>query len=397
MSASPVDPVAADGHAYDFSPEDEEFRRELRAFLEEQLPPHWVGLFSSPDALEASFRINHELAERGWLIQNWPEEYGGGNASNWRQAVSGEEFWAYGEPRGAQYMNVNWIGPAIMHFGTEEQKQRLLPPMTRGASSWAQLFSEPGAGSDLASLSTRADVQPDGSFVVNGQKVWISYAVFAEMGFLVARTEPGSRRKEGLSVLLVDLTLPGIEARPIRSPLGDIRYGEVFFTDAHIPADALLGPLHDGWQVAMEALAFERAAIARYTRSTRGIGLLERLPEGQLDERRRNLARLLARGRAAEMMNYRVVEMLDDGGMPAWEASASRVQNATYEQDFAALAEEALGPLTRLKASSSPSKAHAEIATLCTGQAPTASVTAGTNEIQLGIIAQRRLGMELAR
>jgi alkylation response protein AidB-like acyl-CoA dehydrogenase len=382
---------------YGFGAEDEEFRRELRAFLEEQLPEDWTGLFGQQDALETSLRVTKALAERGWLIQNWPEEYGGGAVSGWRQAVAQEEFFAYGEPRGAQYMNVGWIGPAIMHFGSEAQKQRLLPAMTRGESSWAQLFSEPGAGSDLASLSTRAEVQPDGSFVVSGQKIWISYAVFAEMGFLVARTLSGSRRKEGLSVLLVDMTLPGIEARPIRSPLGEIRYGEVFFTDAHIPADALLGPLHDGWQVATAALSFERAAIARYARSTRGIGLLERLQEGQLDGQRRKLARLLARGRAAELMNYRVVELLDEGRVPGWEPSASRVQNATYEQDFAALADEALGPLTRLKANSSPSKAHAEIATLCTGQAPTASVTAGTNEIQLGIIAQRRLGMELAR
>jgi alkylation response protein AidB-like acyl-CoA dehydrogenase len=382
---------------YDFSVEDVEFRAQLRAFLSEQLPPDWIGLFAQHSALQTSVRVTKALAERGWLILNWPEEYGGRNATSWRQAVAGEEFWAYGEPRGAQYMNVNWIGPAIMHFGTDEQKHRLLPPMTRGEVSWAQLFSEPSAGSDLAALSTRADVQEDGSFVVNGQKVWISYAVFAEMGFLVCRTKPSSRRREGLSVLLVDLSLPGIEARPIRSPLGDIRYGEVFFTDAHVPADALLGPLHNGWQVATAALSFERAAIARYARSTRAVGILERLPEGQTPARRRSLARLLAQGRAAELTSYRVIEAEDANVAVGWEASATRVHNAAYEQKFAAVAEEALGPLARLKATSSPSKAHAEIAVLCTGQAPTASITAGTHEIQLGIIAQRRLGMELAR
>lgn len=380
-----------------FSLEDSEFRAELRTFLGEQLPSDWIGLFSHEDALLTSLRVTKALAERGWLIQTWAEEYGGRHASSWRQAVAGEELWAYGEPRGAQYMNVNWIGPAIMHYGTEEQKRRLLPPMTRGEISWAQLFSEAGAGSDLASLTTRADVREDGTFVVNGHKVWISYAVFAQMGFLLCRTKSRSRRKEGLSVLLVDLATPGVEARPIRSSLGDIRYGEVFFTDAQFPASALLGPLHGGWQVAITALAFERGAIARYTRSTRGVGLLERLPEGQSPERRRKLARLLAYGRASELANYRVVEMSAGDGVPGWEASASRVHNANYEQDFAALAEEALGPSARLKASSSPSKWHAEIATLCTGQAPTASVTAGTHEIQLGIIAQRRLGMELAR
>ena len=378
-----------------FSCEDSAFRKDLRAFLDEELPPGWIGLFSQGDALQTSTRVTKALAARDWLIQTWPTEYGGRQASNWRQAVAGEELWAYGEPRGAQYMNINWIGPAIMHFGTDEQKRLLLPPMTRGEVSWAQLFSEPGAGSDLAALTTRADVKEDGSFVVNGHKVWISYAVFAQMGFLLCRTNPHSRRKHGLSVLLVDLSAPGVDARPIRSPLGDIRYGEVFFTDAHFPAASLLGPLHDGWKVAIAALAFERGAIARYARSTRGIGLLEQLPEGRSSGRRRALARLLAYGRAAELANYRVVEISAEGEVPGWEASASRVQNANYEQEFAALAEEALGPLARLKASSSPSKGHAEIASLCTGQALTASVTAGTQEIQLGIIAQRRLGMEL--
>lgn len=389
--------MAAQAPAYGFTPEDEEFRQELRAFLQENLPDDWTGLFGRPDALETSLRVTRALADRGLLIQSWPEEYGGRSVSGWRQIVAHEEFTAHGEPRGAQYMNVGWIGPAIMHFGTEEQKRRLLPPMIRGEVSWAQLFSEPGAGSDLAALSTRADVQEDGSFVVNGQKTWSSYAVFAEMGFLVVRTRPGSRRKQGLSVLLVDLSLPGIEARPIRSPLGDIRYGELFFTDAHVPAEALLGPLHDGWQVAMTALSFERAGSTRCSPTTRAIGRLEQLPEGQDGERRRTIARLLAHGRAAELTSYRVVELHEAGQVPQWQPSAARVQNAMYEQHFATLAEEALGPLARLAASSSPSKSHSEIATLCARWAPTVTITAGTMEIQLGIIAQRRLGVEVAR
>lgn len=382
---------------YEFSHEDTEFRRELRAFLEEHLPDDWTGLFGRADGFETSLRITTALADRGQLIQSWPEEYGGQSVSGWRQIVAHEEFMAHGEPRGAQYMNVGWIGPAIIHFGTDEQKRRLLQPMIRGEVSWAQLFSEPGAGSDLAALSTRADIQPDGSFIVNGQKSWSSYVVFAEMAFLVARTAPGSRRKQGCSVLLVDLSLPGVEVRPIPSPLGETRYGEVFFTDAHVPADALLGPLHEGWQVAMTALSFERAGSTRWSPTTRAIGRLEQLPEGQDGQRRREIARQLAHGRAAELTNYRVVELREEGQEPDWQPSASRVQNAVYEQRFAGLAEEALGPLARLTTTSSPSKRHAEIAALCTRWAPTVSITAGTLEIQLGIIAQRRLGMELAR
>jgi alkylation response protein AidB-like acyl-CoA dehydrogenase len=354
-------------------------------------------MFSSPDARFVSDRVTKTLADRGYLIQHWPAEYGGLDGSIWRQAVAQEELWAHGEPRGGQYMNVNWIGPAIMHFGTEAQRRSLLPPIMAGEVTWAQLFSEPGAGSDLAGISTTAAVQDDGSFVVNGQKTWISYGHFASTGFLLCRTEPGSRRGQGLSVLIIDMDTPGIERREIRTSLGNNRIAEVFFTDVHIPADALLGELGNGWSVAMTALGFERSGSARYARSTRILGLLERLPQAQTPAVQDEIASLLAQGRATELMNYKVISIKDEGRTPTWEASAARVHNAVYEQSVAALAERLLGPLARVKASSAPDKATAEIASLVTSQASSVTVTAGTYEIQLGVIAQRRLGMERAR
>jgi alkylation response protein AidB-like acyl-CoA dehydrogenase len=263
--------------------------------------------------------------------------------------------------------------------------------------TWAQLFSEPEAGSDLANIQTRAQLQDDGTFLVNGQKIWTSYGHYASKGFLVARTQPGSRRSEGLSVFIIDMDSPGIERREIQSPLGSNRFAEEFFTDVRVPADALLGELHNGWSVAMTALSFERSGVARYARTTRVLGLLERLPEAQDPRYQDEIAELVADGRAAELMNYRVVAAKDEGTPVTWEASSARIHNVLYEQRTAALAERMLGPIARLSKSSAASHAHAEIASLCTTQAPVVTVTAGTYEIQLGIIAQRRLGMERAR
>jgi alkylation response protein AidB-like acyl-CoA dehydrogenase len=381
----------------DFTPDEQDYRAELRKLLADVLPSDWVSMFSRPEAYEQSNRITQEVAERGLLIQHWPPEYGGSDASIWRQTVTQEELWAHGEPRGGQYMNVNWIGPSIMHFGTDAQKAELLPPMAAGQVTWAQLFSEPDAGSDLANLSTRARVLDDGSFVVNGQKVWISYGHLASKGFLLCRTGEGSRRHAGLSVLLIDMDTPGIERREIVSSLGANRFAEVFFTDVHIPARALLGELHDGWAVAMRALGFERSGSARYARSTRVLGHLEALVAPDDVVARRRIASLLAMGRAAELMNYNVIALKDQGQAPTWEASAARTHNALYEQGVAALAEETLGPWVQVKADSAPTKRHAEIASLYTSQAGSATITAGTYEIQLGIIAQRRLGLERAR
>jgi alkylation response protein AidB-like acyl-CoA dehydrogenase len=331
------------------------------------------------------------------LIRHWPEEVGGTGDSIWMQAVAQEEFFAAGEPRGGQYMNVNWIGPAIMHYGTPEQKAKFLPPIMAGEVTWAQLFSEPEAGSDLANVQTTAIEQPDGTFVVNGSKIWTSYGHLAQSGFLLARSTPGSRRAEGLTVFLIDMDAPGIERREIVTSLGSNRIAEEFFTDVVIGPETVLGEVGKGWSVAMTALGFERSGSARYARSTRVLGYLERLPEAQDPVVREEFAHLWALGRAAEVMNYRVVGVKDTGRTPTWEASAARVFNAMYEQRVGDLAERVLGPRARLKPASAADQGQAEIASLVTSQASSVTVTAGTWEIQLGIIAQRLLGLERAR
>jgi alkylation response protein AidB-like acyl-CoA dehydrogenase len=382
---------------FDFDESDERFRLELRGFLDQTLPGDWISVFADAASRTTSDDVTRALSEQGYLIQHWPPGYGGRGASIWRQAVAQEELWARGEPRGGQYMNVNWIGPAIIHFGTDQQKAELLPEISAGGVTWAQLFSEPGAGSDLAAIATRAERTSSGDFIVNGQKVWTSYAAFASRGFLLARTDPAARRRQGLSVFLIDMNTPGVEVQPIDTSIGHERFCEVFFRDARFPASSLLGEMNAGWEVAMTALSFERSGTARYARSTRVLGHLERVVgEGDVVAVE-EMSDLLAQGRAAELMNYAVVALKEQGKVPTWEASAARVQNVDYEQRVAALAERVLGPRVRLATEAAATRAEAEVASFAVTMAPTASIAAGTYEIQLGLIAARGLGLERAR
>jgi len=378
----------------DFSEDEETFRAQLRAYLAANLPPGWVGIFHGGDSLEVSNRVTREMAGQGWLTQLWPREYGGSAASIWRQAVLQEELWAHHEPRGGQYMGVNWVGPALMAFGSEEQRQKYLPAIAAGEVQWAQLFSEPDAGSDLANISTRATIDGDG-FVVNGEKIWTSYADYASVGFLVCRTLPGSRRREGLSVLIVDMETPGIQVRPISTPLGVHKLNSVAFQDARIPRSALLGTLHDGWKVATTALSFERTGAARYARTTRMIGLMEQEPAAADPVNRDALAMALAYGRTAELMNYSVMAIRERGDLPTWEASAARVHNTVYEQRVAALVERIVGERAVVDAHDPGAVARGELEEFAR-IAPTSSVAAGTYEVQMGIVAGRGLGLERA-
>lgn len=380
----------------EYSEDETAFRDELRAFLEERLPDRWVGIFHGPkEHLDASFAITKEMAERGWLTQLWPREYGGTGASIWRQAVLQEETWAFFEPRGGQYMGVNWIGPSIIAFGTEEQKQRFLPRIAAGDVQWAQLFSEPDAGSDLANLRTRAELHGD-EWVINGEKIWTSYGDLAELGFLVARCEPGSTGHQGLVVLLIDMGTPGIDVKPIETPLGHHKLNAVSFTDARVPAGAVLGQPNDGWKIAMTALGFERTGVARYARATRVIGELERHPTAHDPLHRAELGECLADARVAELMNQRVIAMRERGENPRWEGSAARISNVTLERRIAALSDDMLGAEILVDSRDERTAEGGELEDFAR-LAPTGTVTTGAFEIQMGIIAQHGLGLERVR
>jgi alkylation response protein AidB-like acyl-CoA dehydrogenase len=246
------------------------FRKELRTWLDDHLTPDIVragrsGIEANLDALRA---WNRTLADAGWAAPAWPSEYGGRDAGIDEQLAYFEEMHAAHAPGPVNVIGVSNIAPAIMQWGSPAQQHRFLRPMLRGDEVWSQGMSEPDAGSDLASLRTSA-VRDGDHFVVNGQKIWNSLGHFADWCQLYVRTNAEAPKHKGLSCLLVDLRTPGIEVRPITTITGEQTFAELFFADARIPVDALLGPVDEGWRVAVTTLSHERAGVARLHLSLR--------------------------------------------------------------------------------------------------------------------------------
>jgi alkylation response protein AidB-like acyl-CoA dehydrogenase len=375
---------------FDWSADDAAFRAELAAFLERALPPDWdeIAQEGPGSAAQAEFSRGfcRALAERGWLTPHWPSEAGGRGASPWQHAILGEELWSRGEPRGPQYMNVNWIGPTILRFGTDAQRAEHLPRISRGDVFWCQGFSEPDAGSDLAALRTRA--RRDGAaYVVDGSKIWTSYANHADFCFLLARSDPASARQRGLTVLLVPMTLPGIAVREIPSVVGERYFHEVVFDGVRVPEAARLGPEHEGWNVVSYALQYERVGAPRYARAAR---TLDRLAAslraaGALDaERAARLGEARALCEAARLLSYRVVDQRAHGEPPSADTNVARVAGTLAEQTVADLVLELAGGAGL--AAGSDAAAHFRMAM-------TAGVAVGATEVQLNLIASRFLGL----
>jgi alkylation response protein AidB-like acyl-CoA dehydrogenase len=374
-----------------WSEEDLAYRRELRAFLAETLPADWEEISRHGPGSDAQARYSKEfcpkLAERGWLTQNWPREYGGSDASAWRHIILGEEMWQIGEPRSSQYMNVNWVGPTIMRYGTEEQKARHLPPIARGEAFWCQGFSEPEAGSDLVALRTLA-LRDGDSYVINGSKIWTSYCNYAQYCFLVARTDPESSRHRGISVLLVPMDTPGIEIREIPSVVGDRYFFEVFLSDVRVPVDCRLGPEHQGWDVVTYSLAFERVGAARYARAARILDQLAQLAreQGLLDDPRvlEKLGAARAACEASRLLTYRVIDLRAKGSPPTADTNVARVAGTLAERAVSELALELFG--ADALEYGHPAEQHFRMAM-------TAGVAVGTTEVNLNLVASRFLGL----
>jgi alkylation response protein AidB-like acyl-CoA dehydrogenase len=244
--------------------EAEQFRKEIRAWLEEHLPAGWFEEGFSMTAEErAAFHRSWsaKLFEGGWICASWPAEYGGKGLSVMENVVLNEEFAAAGAPMRADFFGDTLVGPTILQWGTEEQKQEFLPKILKGQISWCQGFSEPNAGSDLAGLKTTAVLDGE-EWVINGQKVWTTQAQHADFVFLLARTDPSAPKHKGISYLLVPMKQPGVEVRPIVQPDGSAEFNEVFFTDVRAPVANVVGGVNNGWKVAMTTLGFERGASA---------------------------------------------------------------------------------------------------------------------------------------
>lgn len=375
---------------FQWTDRDRAFRDRVRDFLDRELPTRWESIRrhgpGSREQTEFSLEFCPRLAEAGLLVPHWPQEWGGGGLSKWEHFILGEEMWAAGEPRGAQYMNVNWIGPTLMRFGTDEQKQHFIPPMARGRAIWCQGFSEPNAGSDLAGLRTRA-VRDGDDWVINGQKIWTSYAALAEHCFLLVRTSGKAGDRTGISILLVPMSTPGIEVRAIPSLIGHGDIHETFFTDVRVPASALLGAEGEAWSIIGYSLANERVGIPRYELSQRVLSEMvdELTGRGEFDapHTRARAGAALSACEAARLLVYRVVDQIARGKDPGADANIARAAVIKADQSVADFGLDFLPD--SFSGDRHPSYlAHHE-------RAIVAGIAAGAAEIQLELIARRHL------
>ncbi|HKH51439.1 MAG TPA: acyl-CoA dehydrogenase family protein [Mycobacterium sp.] len=343
---------------FSYPPEVEQFRKELRAWLSANLTDDVVTAGRrrgrDPDTFETLRRWDATLADAGWAAVSWPQEYGGRGATVLEQLAYAEETTTARAPVPLNVIGMNNIAPAIMQYGTDTQKRDLLPRMVRADDIWCQGMSEPEAGSDLASLRTRAARDGD-EYVVSGQKIWTSLGHRADWCQLYVRTDPDVPKHKGISCLIVDMKLAGIEVRPLVTLNGATDFAEVFFNDVRVPADALLGPLNGGWQVATTTLSHERAGAARlYAQLEMQLrDLVADLAECEVDgtpvledtATLRRLGEVAVRIKYLELLCQRSISATLHGADALGSASLAKSVWAEVGQELAALAFDVLGPL----------------------------------------------------
>ena len=332
--------------------------------------------------------FNRTLADRDLVVRHWPEAYGGRGDSAWKQMVISEEMWSIGEPRSSLYLGSNWAGPAIMQFGTEAQKQTYLRGIAEARYLWCQGFSEPEAGTDLANMKTRAERDPaTGEFVVNGSKVWTSYAARADIMFLLARV--GGKNKGGVSCFLVPTDTPGIDIRPIPGVHSLYDFNEVFFTDARLPPEALLGEEGNGWAIVQAIIHFERIGAARYEKAARGLDhLVDVLKQrGLWDDPlvRADCAVALAQVEAARLQTFEVINGRAKGRDPGPETYIARYALIQADHAVANLTSTYLPDLL-----TEGGDGHLRCQF---NSAITSGIAAGAAEVQLNMISSRYLGL----
>jgi alkylation response protein AidB-like acyl-CoA dehydrogenase len=393
----------------------EEFRAEVRAVLAAELPEGWRGTGAIPDiaATEAFVRTwRQTLHRRGLLGVAWPVEYGGRGLTTLHQVVLVEELTRAGVPFGVlpqDSTGLKMLGNTLLRYGSEAQKREILPALLSGEQRWCQGFSEPGAGSDLASVATRARRDGD-EWVIDGQKIWTSGADRSTGIFVLARTDPAAPLHRGLSFLLVPLDRPGVEVRPIRHMTGGTDFCEVFFTDVRIPVDAIVGKPGDGWKVASTLLTFERGEEAA-TNPILFRAELDRLVElarrrGATEDPvvRRRLAYCRARVEVMRFLGYRILSDVLSGGELGHASSVSKLYWSEYHREVTQLALDIEGLDGLVPAGKGPSK---PMRTDDPGADPESSrswwevslnaragtIYAGTSEVQRTILAERALGL----
>ena len=380
----------------DFTEEDELFRQEVRSWLEDNVPKE-TRPADGPEMRDYDIAWQRRQFDGGWAGITWPEEYGGRGFSTIQQLIWYQEYARADAP----YVGVNFVGqlhggPTLIANGSEEHKKRHLSQILKGEEIWCQGFSEPGSGSDLASLRTRAVIDGD-HLVVNGQKIWTSFAQWADFQELLVRTDPDAPKHKGISWVICDMRSPGVRVRPIKTIAGPEEYCEVFYDDVRIPLENVVGGLNNGWQVAMSTLGFERGTgfMAEQVRLATDLEALIALVREQghaLDrDITRRLSALRAEVAALQAMTYAGISLNERRGAPGAESSMIRLNHGLLTQRLGRLSMEILGEegleLTDPEEDWTGSYLYSFSRT----------IGGGTAEIQRNIIAERVLGLPRRR
>jgi alkylation response protein AidB-like acyl-CoA dehydrogenase len=379
-----------------FSSEEEAFRAELRAWLARNVPSATPEFPTLADEVRYLVDWQRHLAAGGWVGVHWPREYGGRGATTTENYLLQEELARAQAPEIIGRIGVNLVGPTLIHYGSEAQKRRYLPKILSADELWCQLFSEPNAGSDLAALRCRAERDGD-QFVVTGQKVWTSYAQFADWGILLARTDPAAPHAKGISFLIVDMHSPGISIRPLRQMTGSDEFNEVFLEEVRVPAENLVGALHQGWSIAQTTLSHERGTSPRQLvvhRILLGelLALARATRSAQDPIIRQQLAQVFIEVEMTKLYNWRTLTQLRRHGNPGPESSLVKLFWSEMSQRLHDTAMQVLGVNGQYWPGEPRATARGRwLRSYLYYRA--ATIFAGTSEVQRNIIAQRVLGL----
>ncbi len=389
------------------TPEETAFRQEVREFIAREAPKIEGGGGTDMISGYAQVFVQSQgwfkkLAEKGWIAPAWPKEYGGAGMTVMQQFIFNEEISEARAPRPLHLIiGVGMAGPTLIVHGSEEQKKFYLPRILSGQDIWCQGFSEPEAGSDLASLQTRA-VRDGDDYVINGQKIWTSVAHLSKWMLLLARTNPDAPKHQGITYFILDMKSPGIEVRPLVNMAGGHEFNEVFFDNVRVPKNNIIGEENRGWYVAMATLDFERSAIGSAIGLRQTVDDIVRYAREHTEDGsstlcfnpmlRYELADRVVEAEVGRMLSYRVVSVQSKGLIPNYEAAVVKLYNMELDQRVARTGMNVLGPYGQLRANSkwSPLKGRLEHMYL---RSVGSTLETGTSEIQRNIIATRGLSL----
>ena len=393
------------------NPQEATFRKEVKEFIKREMSPDLdrrgqggaafgggSGRFNQKGYWPALTGWLKKLNERGWVAPAWPKEYGGAGLSVMEQFIFNQETATAGAPRSPNVIGLGWVGPTIILYGTEEQKQKHLRPILNNEAFWCQGFSEPEAGSDLASIKTRA-VRDGDDYVINGQKTWTSGAHGAQWMILLARTDPQAPKHKGISYFLLDMKSPGVTVRPLVNMVGAHDFNEVFFDNVRVPAENLIGEENRGWYIGTTTLDFERSGIA--TSLTHGQTVQDFVryarehqngSSGRAPFVRYELADRTIEAQVEQMLSFQVIGMQQRGLVPNKEASIAKLYSTELDQRLAATGLKLLGLYGQVMRDSPHAEMNGRMASFYL-YATTSTIGGGTSEVQRNIIAQRGLSM----